>query len=323
MGCTVHKDHPPDLVSGISLLEDLENPQAMESPLQPVQQHQLSTDPPPQAMESPLQLVQQNQLSTEKSNFIALRDLTLRRLPDFKQALVACPATTVCKGMIVTGEILRGHDGGEHLKLVVTTPPDEGSRTVYCFLPLHAYGKPQEVFLQACDDEKYPTSTTSMESSTAQLDHALSAAGLKVPRKPDRSADPSNSIKSLLMAHNTGEAQFVTLHDLTLHKMPDINQKLAVCDATTVKRGKIVRGTLVRGIDGGDHLKLVVATPPDEGCRNVYCFLPLHMHGEPMLNKYDGNTNKAPKKHNLSDTDPQEHPDKSSDTSYDPSDASL
>jgi len=90
----------------------------------------------------------------EISEFVALVDLTLRKKPHFAQALVACPATTVCEGTPVLGEVVQGRDGGVHLKIVVTTPPEEGSRPVFCFLPLHAYGKPQRQFLQqTCNDE--------------------------------------------------------------------------------------------------------------------------------------------------------------------------
>merc|ERR1711988_1584015 len=84
----------------------------------------------------------------EVSEFVALVDLTLRKKPHFAQALVACPATTVCEGTPVHGEVVKGRDGGAHLKIVVLTPPEEGSRQVFCFLPLHAYGKPRKRFLQ-------------------------------------------------------------------------------------------------------------------------------------------------------------------------------
>jgi len=150
---------------------------------------------------------------------------------------------------------------------------------------------------------KLGTSPTVPESEQFVADHGVadSGEGTRVAQAPSKAMMSPSSVK-----HPDTES-YVTLCDLTLRKIPHFQEKLTACPATTVVQGSIVTGEVMRGMDGGMHIKLVITTPPEEGSRHVYCFLPLHMPGqvdEPLLLKSDSVVCEPPTTMNPSETPP-------------------
>jgi len=98
-------------------------------------------------------LADQDQTGTMQSHQIICerytvnQDLTFRSSAQFGAKLPVCPPTTVAAGGGVFGQVVVGDDHGKHLKIVVVTPPEQGSQHLFCFLPLHAYGDSSRLLL--------------------------------------------------------------------------------------------------------------------------------------------------------------------------------
>jgi len=198
--------------------------------------------------------------------YLALFDMTLRKQPGFDQKLPKCPATTVRDGTLISGQVCEGLDAASYIRIVVITPPEEGSRQVYCFLPLHLPGFPEKEFMRKYEVEMVPEGSKGPYVAASKPD---SESSTRVHAAPNLRPPPK------------GQRRFVVLQDMLLRKQPDFHQTLANCEATTVRQGILVTGEVLCGIDGGQHLKVVIVTPPAEGSRHVFCFLPLHSFEEP------------------------------------------
>jgi len=204
-------------------------------------------------------------------NFLPLCDLTLRKWPGFSDIWYPiCPATTVREGIVVTGQLLTGSDGGEFVRIVVQTCPEQGSFRMFCFLPMHAAGDPSRVLIR-----KYQLGEAMSDTGRRLLDEEVrqrAEGGEAEARRPFRTNDTLES--------HPDQRRYLTLQPIT-QKKADYESALPEMDITTVEEGVHVTGQLVTGDDGGAHVRIVIVTPPNEGARHVFCFLPVHEAGAP------------------------------------------
>jgi len=183
----------------------------------------------------------------------------LRAQPDFYSLrLPVSPVTQVREGTVVTGQLLLGTDGGQFIRVLVESPRGEGGECphgegVFCFLPLHEHGDPSTVLMK-----QYQIGQPIADEAAMLLQ--------------DETLDPGIY---------PGLYKYTALQDLTLRRGARSDMELLACDATIVREKTEVRGQVLRGEDGDKHIKIVIVTPPNEGSKHAFCFLPLHVHGDP------------------------------------------
>jgi len=125
--------------------------------------------------------------ATNVGYFRALRDVTYRKEPDFNELLPESPATIVKEGAVVTGELVSPllTAGDVFIKLMVVTPPEEGSRRVYCFLPMHDLGKPDVEFFEEC---ARPDPEVVVERTFQHVEHCATSSTTAMKGAVDKEA---------------------------------------------------------------------------------------------------------------------------------------